>query len=260
MSVLTHRRHAGKLGRKLGVSEIGSQFKLTDYLVDPLPLHNEPVDFTSGVTQWGMLGNDSLGDCGFAGKVHLDMANAWTAKEQPVGNITDTSVWPTAAQVSAAYLAYDNGQDEGVDLGQVLLYWLTNPLANLAPIGGFAQVQCHGNEYESAMAIFGGLYTGIAVSQEMMDEFEEGHPWTSTATDWIGGHCVPHLARNAQWGRAITWGADQLFSWANWKACAQEAYVVFTPEQMEAPGGVFNGVNVSQLKADITALHGTLAA
>lgn len=259
------RRQAGQLGRKMGVSEIGSQVKLEDYLEAPLPVFYGAQDYTSGVKAWGMLGNDTYGDCGFAGRVHLDMANAWTAKEQAAGNIAAKS-WPTAAEVVKAYLAYDDGQDNGVDLGEVLLFWLTNPLANLKPIGGFAQVSVCEPAFSSALHVFGGLYTGINLSQEAMDEFEEGEPWSSTATDWIGGHCVPVLALPdtakapdvSGFGRAITWAEDQMFSWPWWQASREEAYVVLTPEQVEAPSGVFNGVNVAKLKADIKALHGSL--
>lgn len=250
------RRTAGKLGRKLGVSEIGSQFKLADYTVDPLPVYNGTDDFTAGVTDWGIGGNADYGDCGVVGDYHKSMADAFTAGEAhlPVPEAGSA----TESAIVAEYLSYDDGQDEGVDLGQWLTYRMTHGLAGLPPIGGFAQVSDFGAEYQSAFHLFGGLYVGIAVSQEMMDEFEEGQPWTSTNTDWIGGHCVPHLARNAKWGRAITWGADQLFSWDNWRATREEAYVIFTPEMVKAPGGVFHGVAVAALAADISKLHGTI--
>ncbi len=251
------RRTAGKLGRKLGVSEIGSQFKLADYLVDPLPVWNGSDDFTHGVADWGIGGNDQYGDCGVVGDYHKNMADALTAGETPL--VVPDSGSATERAIIDEYLSYDNGQDEGVDLGQWLTYRMTHALAGLPAIGGFAQVSDAGAEYQSAFHLFGGLYTGIGVSQEMMDEFEAGEPWTSTATDWIGGHCVPHLARNTKWGRAITWGADQLFTWGNWKACRQEAYVIFTPAMVAAPGGVFHGVKVAQLAADIQTLHGALA-
>lgn len=263
---IAKRRHAGKLGRRMGVSEIGSQFKLEDYIANPLPVNTTACDFTSQVAQWGILGNDYYGDCGFAGRVHYDMANAWTAKEQPAGNITDTAVWPTYAEVVNAYLAYDNGQDIGVDLGEVLLFWLTNPLANLKPIGGFAQVSVSEPGYSSALHVFGALYDGHLVSQEAMDEYEAGEPWTSTATDWVGGHCTPTLAlpdtthapHVPGFGRKVTWGTDQLFSWPWWQTCREESYVIFTQEQAEAPGGVYNEVQVAALKADILKLHGHL--
>jgi hypothetical protein len=91
-----------------------------------------------------------------------------------------------------------------------------------------------------------------------MDEFNAGKPWSSTATDWIGGHCVPHLARDAAIGKCVTWGATQGFTWPNWRAVREEAYVILTAEMMDTPGGVFHGVNVAALKADIQILGGTL--
>lgn len=252
------RRVAGKLGRKMGVSELGSQFKLVDYLVDPLPVWNGDDDFTHGVVDWGIAGNDSKGDCGLASDYHKNMADAFTAGEPPLPVPDSGSA--TEAAILEEYAVYDHGQDEGVDLGQWLTYRLTHTLAGLPVIGGFAQVSDFGAEYQSAFHLFGGLYTGITVSQEMMDEFEEGLPWTSTNTDWIGGHAVPHLQRSSKIGTACTWGALQQFSWKNWQVTREEAYVIFTPAMMEAPGGIFHNVNVATLRADLQKLHGVVAA
>jgi hypothetical protein len=249
-------RHAGKLGRKLGKSEIGHRIKLADYLVDPLPVHDAPSDFTNGVTDFGMLGNDSVGDCGFAGRVHLDMVNSWTAGETAKGNL---ALWPSTNDVVSAYFSYTGGQDSGVDLGEVLVYWCKNKLANLPVIGGFASIDIqNGAEFQSAMALFGGLYAGIGVSQEAMDEFQQGLPFSSTSTNWIGGHCVPLVARNATYGKCITWSVVEPFTWNWWHAVREEAYVILSPEIMASAGGVFNGINVAQLKSDIETLHGTL--
>jgi hypothetical protein len=250
-------RKAGKLGRRLGVSEIGSRFRLKDYLVDPLPVWIAPDDFTGGVSDWGIAGNDTHGDCGVAGDYHKNMADAQTAGEKALPVPDHGS--ETESEIVAEYLSYDGGQDNGVDLGQWLTYRLTHALAGLPVIGGFAQVAIRGAEYQSAFHVFGGLYTGIAVNQAMMDEFNQGVPWSSTDTNWIGGHCVPHLARDRSLGKCITWGAVQPFTWANWHATREEAYVVFSPEQINSPGGIFHGVAVAQLRSDILALHGTAA-
>ena len=262
-------RTPGKLGRKPGRSLPVGTLQLEDYLTsDPLPPwgSNQASDFTSAVKSWGILGNDDYGDCGFAAKVHLDMANSWTAKEQPAGNISDTAVWPTYDQVVTAYFTYEGSPggkpdpqfDNGVALADVLKYWMTNPLANLKPIGGYAQFDVtNGPLFQSAIQAFGGVYVGILVSNEAMSQFSAGQPWTSTATDWDGGHCVPILMRNSAYGKCITWGQIQQFSWGWWRTAREEAYVVFSQEMMNAPGGVWNGVNVSKLKADIGALHGT---
>lgn len=249
------KRVAGKLGRIRGRSAPVDYLPLSDYLADPLPLHPAADDFTSGRTDWGMFGNDTLGDCGFAGRYHYDMANAWTAKEAALPQ--DAAVQNAVAQ---AYLDYNHGQDVGVDLASVLQFWLTHDLAGLPTIGGFAQVSLGGSEFASALHVFGGLYTGVLISNEAMQEFQNGEAWSSTATDWAGGHCVPVLARNTRYGEAITWGAVQRFTWEWWQACREEAWVIFTPEQMKAPKGIFNGVNVKQLAKDIKALHGVTAA
>lgn len=258
-------RKAGKLGRKLGVSAIGSQFKLADYLVDPLPVWDGPDDFTGGREDWGMLANgpdplvtnqgpdfEGLGDCGVAGDYHKAMADAATA-----GETVPSIDGQVPNEIATEYMAYDGGQDDGVDLGQWLLYRMTHSLAGLPPIGGFAQVSDSGAEYQSAFHLFGGLYDGITVNQEMMDEFNQGVPWSSTDPNWIGGHAVPHLKRNAKLGGCCTWAAIQLFTWTNWKATREESYVIFTSEIMATPGGTFHGVNVAQLKADLASLHGT---
>jgi hypothetical protein len=194
------------------------------------------------------------------------MANAWTAKEQVAGNINDAAVWPSAAEVIDAYMKYTGGQDSGVDLGEWLLWRMSNSIGPLGPIGGFAQVSIVEPGYSSALHIFGALYDGELISQEAMDEFEEGLPFSSTATDWIGGHCTPTLAlpntskapNVPGYKRLITWSEDWLATWPWWQTCREESYVIFTPEQMKAPGGIFNGVHVTQLEADIRALHGTL--
>ena len=272
MPEFVKRREVGKLGRNLGPSSLHGAVMLEDYLTNPFPKWTGNDDFTSGVRDWGLFGNgpdplvtnqgpdfQGVGNCGFCEDVHKNMADAWDTGEQPKGNWTDSSVWPTPNQLVAEYLAYNNGQDIGVDLGQFLLWRCSNSLGPLKPIGGFAELSPpHGALYTDAFHVFGGLWAGIAVSQEMMDEAMAGEPWTSTATDWIGGHAVPHLARNSKWGRCITWGFDQLFSWQNWMVTAQEAFVVLTPEMMATPGGVFHGVNVAQLKTDIQKLHGQL--
>lgn len=261
-------RSAGKFGRKTGPSRFAAELRLSDYLVrDPFPTVDLSTtsDFTSGISSWGMLGNDQYGCCGVAGDAHLNMANGWTAKEEAPG----AGNWPSAAEVVEAYFTYegspggkpDPSYDKGVDLGEWLLYRTTHKLGPLDTIGGFASLDYTNTaELAGALATFGGLYCGIVVTQTDMEEFEEGLPWTNTTdTTPIGGHCVPILYRGPKWGKVVTWGAVQSFSWPWWQAFGEEAWVVFTPEQMDAPGGLFNGVNVTKLGADIKALHGRLA-
>lgn len=302
-----------KLGRKMGVSEAGSQFKFADYMTDELAekvskydeflkaksglytptgfrmteaeLDSESVkpmaalaaadpfpgvspfssyNWDCNVADWGMLGNDQYGDCGVAGDVHFHECVSWVGKYQPTGNIT-TAAWPTAADTIKAYFTYEgspggapNSQyDAGVDLGQWLLNRLSNPIGPIPAIKGFAQVNvASGAEYQAALAI-SPLYCGINVNNEMMNEYPG--IWTSTATDWVGGHCVVHVGRNANWGECITWGTRQRFTWPNWRATREEAYIILTEAQVaNAVNGVWNGINVQKLISDLNALGGTV--
>lgn len=63
-----------KLGRLAAQRPVGLR-DLWDYLTNPLP--KAPVEVKAPkVADWGMLGNDSVGDCTCAAVVHLRMANA----------------------------------------------------------------------------------------------------------------------------------------------------------------------------------------
>ena len=58
---------------------------------------------------------DGVGDCTFAGREHARRAKAAAAK------LTET--WETSDQLVAEYLAYDNGQDDGAVIADLLLSW-----------------------------------------------------------------------------------------------------------------------------------------
>ena len=260
------------LGRTPGVSAPG-RLMLTNYMEEPLPVWNGNDDFTINakgqtIKDYGMLGNgpDPLvtnqgpgfvgaGDCGLASDYHTNMINALTAFE---------AIPPVSGQVPnevvAEYFVYDGGQDNGVDLWSWLTYRLTHTLAGLPKLAGIAQVNPHGQEFQAAIHLFGVGYAGILVSSEAMNQAENDPPqhWTSLATDWIGGHAVPIVARNASIGKCITWGFVQEFSWPWWKVAAEEMFVILSPEIMATPGGVYHGVAVAKLKEDIQKLKGTL--
>jgi hypothetical protein len=268
-------RKAGKLGNR-GFSELGARVKLKNYLTgnsDPFPWVSPGSTFngTSLVSQLGTLGNDVWGDCVFAAYVHIRMLNAWLFGTQPVGNYTDYSVWPTDDQTITAYLTYNgspdptdhnpNGPnaayDNGADPGEALAWFMTNPVGPLPPLeedgGGWADASDFGEEYEGEMSVFGCTYNSVMVSQEAMNEFDAGQPWTSTATDFIGGHMIPHSYRDPSVGKAVTWGVEQPFSWPWWRVARVQTFVVLTKELLTS-----KVVNGAQLTADIKALGGTI--
>ena len=215
---------------------------LHEYLTAPLPPPTYPIDVSGGITAWGMLGNDSLGDCGEAGQLHYQMATGAAAGNVP--SFTDQ-------QAAAEYLAYTGGQDSGVVLADFLL-WLYHKGEVLA----FAPVDLASTaDADSLTAIFHGLYTGVSLTADAEQLFSNHESWTvanGEAPDPSLGHCILLVgtdgATSDTW---VTWGALQA-STRDWsKACVDEAWVVVTTEDQAAQ------LNMGALLADINALHGT---
>lgn len=247
-------REYGLLGRRPAKRPVGLRL-LSTY--SSLPAAPETFDYTNGFDGWGMYGNGPdpsltvhsgvpVGDCGFAGAVHLEMATAAETKE--------SINWPTSNEVVSEYLAYDHGVDQGVALADLLAYWRATGLWG-RKIAAYAPVNIHDpDEMWAACNAFGALYIGVAVPAPAQMQFARHEPWelTGTAQDRqiIGGHCVVIVARAKGGGEVVTWGGRQEFT-DEWLATyLEEAWVAITPEQVEAHGDGY-GLGMLQLNEDL---------
>ena len=202
---------------------------------------------SGGITAFGMLGNDRLGDCGVAGRYHVDMTTAVGAG-QPVPSFTDQ-------QVEQEYLAYDNGQDSGVVLADYLLWcYQQGKIKAFAPVDHSKPDECDG-----LMAAGFGLYIGVNLGDADEGAFGSEQPWVGAGNppDPSLGHCVVVVKAAAVGGMrtVVTWGALQEADNA-WFAAAEqgghfdEAWLVVTTEEQLA---AFSPA----LLADVQALGGT---
>lgn len=236
-------RTAGKRGR-LPVKPESERFALKwlhEYTALPVPQY--PVDVTSGITDWGMDGNDKYGDCTFAGRLHYQLAKAAADGEPPPGE--------TADQLVAEYLKYDHGQDVGANIADLLLYWYRHgKVLAFAPVDHTDPAQC-----DAAMAAFHGLYCGVDLTDDADDLFEHGMPWTTAngeTPDPSEGHCVLRVqADGSTYDGYVTWGAIQQATREWSSACLGEAWVAITSEDEIDPEAL------AALRADIDALGGT---
>jgi hypothetical protein len=236
-------RTPGKLGARPAVFPAGLR-DLTHYVAGDLPKAPASVPVPS-VAEWGMDGNDSYGDCGVAGCNHLLMAAAADTRE--------TESFPTADQVVSYYLTYTGGQDSGVVLSDFLAYVRKTGFYGHT-VSAYAPVQVHDvPTLTTALWLYDAVYTGITVTQGMMDAFQAGQPWDLTAAQGepIGGHCVPGVGYSDEGLTVITWGEPQLITWPAWHAVSTEAWAVIPGELASGDG---HGVSLSDLTADLDKL------
>ena len=248
---MTAQRIAGMRGRIKGDSTGFPHIK--SYLTTShTPTY--PVDETSGQTDWGMLANDQYGICTFAGREHYKMAKAFFYKL--------TEVWETVQALVAEYFAYDNGQDIGANIPDLLVSWY-----QAGKILAFGKLD-HTNRLEVDWGVqtFHGVYCGVDLTDDADQLFNSHQPWTvgqGQTPNPNDGHCVIKIASTDinipdPLDTYITWGALQTATKQWTAACLDEAYVIITEEDAKA-----SGVDIAALRADIDAMldeHGGVAS
>jgi LAGLIDADG DNA endonuclease family protein len=97
---------------------------------------------------------------------------------------------------------------------------------------------------------------GVNLTDDADQLFGEREPWTVAGgqqPDPNDGHCIVKVASDgSQLDTWVTWGALQESTLAWTAACLDEAWVIITPEDAKAAN-----LDISALRADIDALHGT---
>jgi hypothetical protein len=215
-----------------------------------LPAPEYPIDVSSGITDWGMLGNgpdktctvrpDGVGDCTFAGREHYKMAKA--AKSAA------TETWETSNALVQEYLIYSHGVDGGANIADLLYYWYRS-----GKILAFAPVD-HTNPaaVDAAMQAFTGVYCGVQLTDDADQLCENNESWTvvdGQQPDPSMGHCIVKVGATGTFDDWVTWGLRQK-STTKWTAeCLEEAWVIITEEDAHR-------VDLAAIQADINALGG----
>jgi len=223
-----------------------------------LPPHPEQFGHENLVPPdaWGMLGNDTVGDCVFAGADHETML--WTAE---AGNM---AVFTPANAISdySAVTGYDPGDpdtDQGTEVRLALQYRKRIGLIDAAgkrhKIGAYLAIEPGNIEHLlEALYLFGAVGIGLEIPSSAMDQFNAGRPWSVVhgKQQIEGGHYVPLVARRENLV-CVTWGKLQQMTVQFFKRYCDEAWAMLSPEMLS--GGVsMEGFNLEQLQADLNAL------
>lgn len=236
--------HFGKLG-KLAAKHDLRALRFRRYGAG-LPQPPASCDYSAKVPEWGMLGNDQYGDCGFAMAVHQELG--WADNETPSIPV------PSAQSVVSEYLSYTNGQDSGVVLSDMLNFWRSSGI-NGRKIGAFATVAPQDHvEAMNAVYYFGSASLGVQlpVAWQGAGVWDcPGSPTGIYAPGSWGGHAIPIVAYNATGPIVVSWGGLIPMTWRAYDIYCDECYAVLALSWTDGTRPAPNGFDLASLSADL---------
>src|SRR5260221_9174941 len=246
-----------KLGKHPAVPG-AMQLSLSTYLDDTTRLPPLPKRFGNlsvwDATQWGMLGNDEVGDCVFAGFAHQIMLWKATALGHDAGSFTDDDVLANYSDATG-YDPNDPSTDRGANMVRACQWWKNNGFSD-HKIVGFAEVK-HSQVAEAAF-IFGSVGVGLRMTRGQMDQFAHAEPWDVTNDPIERGHYVPIIGRNSHGNfLCVTWGRLQAITPAFLEHACDEAVCQVSQEWVNAQGNMATprGLKLMNLVNDMRAMR-----
>ena len=233
-------------------------------LLKALPLSNymkasavpyPPVCSWQRDVQWGMLGNDAVGDCTIADAFHIIMAQrSVTHAGSPITFTTEQALALYSA--ITGYNPADPNTDQGAVETDVLNYWKDTGMLG-HKIAGYATVDVNNIDMvKAATYLFGGLYIGIQVPSYIMD-VPAGGSWSQQlgqSAQIEGGHAIPVIGYGRDGARIVSWGTTYTFNWQFWADFCDEAYAVVSSDWIKQSGVSPTGLDLGGLLGDLKDL------
>lgn len=244
-----------KLGKKPPVPD-HRDLLFESYARPGLPRPPASFGYYSELPDWQMLGNDSYGDCVWAGADHETML--WTKLGGRPARFSDQDALADYAAVTGFDPA-DPSTDRGTDVRNALKYRQKTGVIDASGkrhrIGAYVALEP--GDYSQlceAVYIFGAAGIGIEFPDSAMSQFSQGKPWSVVPAAKIdGGHYVPVVGRAHRHLLCVTWGRLQPLTKAFFERYCDEAWCILSAEQLEH-GKTRAGFDLAELKADLRAL------
>lgn len=236
-----------QLGKKAARPD-AVQLKLADYAGTlPAPPASFGWDYLVKPATWGMLGNDTVGDCVIAGGLHETLL--WRASAHQTTSLS-TAAAIKNYELITGYNPNDPASDQGTDMEAAAKYrrktGLLDADGHRHKIGAYLAIALGDlDELAAALWIFGAVGMGIEFPAFAMDDFDAGKVWDvqRVHTKIEGGHYVPLVGRSANGNfRGVTWGAGVEITPKFIAKYADELIVYLSEESL------INGVNLDGFK------------
>lgn len=239
---------------KLPKREDPRTLKLGHYLsLASLPIIPDRIDWGAKVieTDWGVMGNDVLGDCAIAAPAH--QIQGWTANApgSSILTIPDERIVDAYCDVGG-YVRGDPSTDNGCVMLDVLKYWRSSGIAG-HKILAFAEIDpTHPAMVRAAQWLFGGLYAGFGLPLSAQDQQTwdfNGFSGRGAVGSW-GGHAVYLHQKRPDGAACVTWGYSQAMTDKFIGAYCDELYAVISDDWL-AQGKTIHGFDRGGLLADL---------
>ena len=231
------------------------KLRMAAYLKADLPPAPEAVDWTKGLTNWGMMGNDSHGDCVFAAGAHA--IQTWTLNAGVERAMSDAAVLSYYSQW-AGYVPGDPATDNGFVISDFLNLWKNGVYGGVL-LDGFVDPDPANQEHiKQGIALFGGVNIGLQlpVAWQNMRTWDVVEGTDGAPGSW-GGHSVWVPAYNATGPVCVTWGALKQITWSGWARYCDEAHAIVSPAWMDKEGQAASGLDYAALRIDTQKILST---
>lgn len=246
------RKH--QLGRK-AVQTDSRTLQLAKYLPSTLPPPPTSIDWTKGVTSFGAMLNDTLGDCTIAGLGHaiqIWTLNASTEVTLPDSNILQYYEWWDG------YVDGNPATDQGGVEIVVLKHFLNHTFQGYQLKAFAAASLSNHTEVMQSVSLFGGAYIGLLVPNYIMNTDNPPAVWdvptVGDDTGIDGGHCVWLVGYTATGPTFVSWGGVYTMTWAFWDAYVDENWALVSPTFIAANGVSPSDFDMAQLEADLALI------
>ena len=242
--------HSGmKLGRKPYVFKPG-ELRLGTFLTRSVfPRVPATFKWSSCVSSWPVLANDTTSDCTLAGILHL--RQLWRAAAGIA--YTPTAVEALTLYAALGYNPADPSTDGGEVESDVLTYCQKTGFADGSKIGAFLQLQTGNvNHLKYAIWQLGGAYLGVSLplSAQTQDVWDVVRgPQSLVAPNTWGGHCVVAVDYDLRGIWIVSWGKLILVTWRFWSAYFEENWGIVSADFLNRQGETPLGLNLAGLGA-----------
>jgi hypothetical protein len=235
-----------------------------------LPAPPAKTDWRAAVSAWGMLGNDTVGDCTEACTGHALLAWAANGKvplvvPEGAGEVTianaEQQLTPMVLSAYSRVSGYNGTPwtDRGAAIIDVLNDWRANGVAG-NKLGAFLSVEPtnHASVVES-LYLFGGASCGVSLplawqGASVWSAPSRAHRWGRNAPGSWGGHCVLAIDFDASYLYVVSWGQVVPVTWAAVDMYFDEFYALLDNLWVDGSRAAPNGFDLATLQQDLQAI------